>query len=292
MRDQLFPISEELIISGISASVNHSACTIFIAYRIDIRFQTGNLKRHWGVKEYNLSENCVPTLIDEAYGKNSKRILGICFVNATKTLVICSEEVVNNNRGIWMVALSRRGLKYRIEDQSFFNTRLGKVHIAELSEGRILCGQLTTASLYLQVMQLQLNHHIRTVSPIKTAEKIFGFDAIVVNDNTLVALISCDKPQVRIYKLIAYKSLQYVYHMHHPSISRILWYENHLLAGCWNSKTHSVVEVKFFEGAHVSCDPSTVLLNYNIHHWCTSGKYIVIIDYNKSLHLYSTTIMQ
>ena len=258
--------------------------TLFLTYELSLA-DNGSIKM--GVREISLSDSSYGAR-DAFDGGSTTRVWGVQFMRSTQTLLINING--GDDGGNWLLALSRVGDEWSPKHKVLSLQLGGLVHFAELTDGHVIyastvSGDSVSKNL-IQVVRVLREHesvHINPLQRVKFDGKFRGFDARVVGQDVLVALLSTDKSHVRLYQLRDYMHLEKpVLKISLANILGIMWFGNRLLArrrnDAANANTYSVVELKrSLDGLELG---ATLLEDMNVEDWCDTGGGIAIFDKN------------
>ena len=253
--------------------------TLFLTYEAN----DGLTRSHMGVREISLRGSSSGAR-DAFNGGSITRVWGVQFVRATRTLLINTNGGDDGDNRL--LALSRDGDKWRIAQRVPF--QLGcLVHYAELTDGHVLYASIgsgpSVSRNLIQVLCVsreQENVRIGKLERVQFNEKFSRFDARVIAQDILVAVLLKDKSRVRLYRLQNYLHLEKLSEISLSNTMDVLWCGHRLLACRRNdsTNTNSVVELKRSSGK-LELNP-TLLEGMNVEVWCDTGDRIAIFDKN------------
>lgn len=213
-------------------------------------------------------------------------VLGLCVLsvdNNSESILICADEVANNKRGLATFSNINEmwskmgGLRFEPYDNS------PSLHMVEVLAGQVICGELLGApSNMLYIFQASQNLQVKFIAGHHVSGGYITFDARFVKDQTILALVSGkdENAHVRLCSLSQTNSLQELSSININGIDKILWFEDRIMAGQWNSRkgSHSVFEIQYFGNSLSKRD--LLIDDCNIFRWWVSDKCIAILADN------------
>ena len=167
-----------------------------------------------------------------------------CYMSNSDTLLICSGERGPDQKiAYWLVALSRNGSEWR-EVQRVQTDGKGNINCA-LSDSRVLIGQYTRRSTYMELFRVESGPRIARVHLIHVRKEYsYTYFSATCGSDTLVAMSYEDK-SVRVHRMCG-DQLEELARIQLKWPDRLLWLADRLLVADYDyyKKSDAVVELE------------------------------------------------
>ena len=209
----------------------------------------------------------------------SPHVLGVCYMNQSDTLLVCSEEKgPDNNYANWLVALSRTGSEWR-EMQRLPIDGEGWICCA-LTDSRVLIGQYY--STYIELFRVESGPRIARVHRISVTETYDWFSTKCDSDTLVATTYPFTSQLVRVHRLRD-DQLEELARVQLKDPRGIQWLAGRLLVTDWDNtkQAHSVIELDL-TGTRLKRRRELIASsdNINVGKMCAVDNALALFDWN------------